>query len=288
MISGITVNYRSSRLLRQSVQKIMKFLDEIIVVNHSPEEDLTDLQSFSPKVKIYNRKNSGYASGCNFGARMAKGDILLFFNPDTQVFEDTIPFLFEILKKDSCAAVAPVFLNPDGTFQPSTRKFPELVHLFVSRTSPIGTLLSGSKTSKKYFGLDLHLQSDPVQLTDRFPLGGFFMIPRNLFFRLSGFDQRFFLFFEDTDFFYRLLESGFKIILDPRAKIIHFHGSSRKSNPFKAEFHKLKSMVLYFMKHNRNYLLMFSVSFIALVYCLILAFRYFINIPVKEKQWAST
>ena len=286
MVSAIIVNYRSGKLLKRCLDSIYNQLDEIVIVNHSPEEDLKEFTQKFPNTKVINRQNKGYASGCNFGARVARGDFLLFMNPDTVAFPDTVRILEETTRKFNSVA-APKFLNPDYSFQPSTRVFPSLKHVLVSRTSPLRIFFKNSKIKKEYFGYELERIEEPIFLKESFPLGGFFMIPRQIFENLKGFDEQFFLFFEDADFFKRLIESGYSVIYEPKAKIIHFHGSSRKEAPFKSEFQKLRSFFLYTKKHSKNTIEKLFVFILSLTYNLIIAFRYFINIPVKESQWQA-
>jgi len=262
-------------------------VDEIIVVNHSPEEK-DEVQKFkSEKVHIYQRPNRGYGNGCNFGAKRAKGDILIFFNPDALALEETIPTLKRELEK-SGGVVAPSFLNPDLTFQPSTRKYPDLKHLLVSRNSPLRKLFSETELERDYFGLDLENLAHPLILEDRFPLGGFFMIKRETFEKLGGFDERFFLYFEDTDFFKRVKEAGYPIILVPQAKIIHWHGYSQVSVRLKSNFHKLKSFYLYICKHLKGrFPMKLLLFFLTLVYLPFLAFLKFLDLQLKEKRWSQ-
>ncbi len=286
MVSAIIVNYRSGKLLKRCLDSICNQVDEIVIVNHSPEEDLKEFTQKFPNTKAVNRQNKGYASGCNFGARVARGDFLLFMNPDTVAFPDTVRILEETTRKFNSVA-APRFLNPDYSFQPSTRMFPSLKHVLVSRTSPLRIFFKNSKIKKEYFGYELERIEEPIFLKESFPLGGFFMIPRQIFENLKGFDEQFFLFFEDADLFKRLIESGYSVIYEPKAKIIHFHGSSRKEAPFKSEFQKLRSFFLYTQKHSKNPIEKLIVFILSLTYNLIIAFRYFINIPVKESQWQA-
>ncbi len=285
MISAIIVNYKSANLLQKCAKSVADLADEIIVVNHSSEESLSELNNISNKAKIYIRPNRGYAAGCNYGAKMSSGDYLLFLNPDVLFKEGSLKILSKTCKQYR-TAVAPKYLNSDGTFQPGTRKFPELQHIFVSRTSPIRKLFKNTSTQKDYFGLNLKSETEPVILTDRFPLGGCFIIPRELYEEIGGFDERFFLFFEDADFFKRLYEIGKYAIYEPRSEIIHLHGFSRKHTSFKSEWHKGKSFYLYLKKHSRQKVKTSLVFIAFLIYNLFLAFRYFINIPIKEKQWA--
>ena len=286
MVSAIIVNYRTGKLLKLCLDSIYNQVDEIVIVNHSPEENLKEFTQKFPNTKVINRQNKGYASGCNFGVRVARGDFLLFMNPDTVAFPDTVRILEETTRKFNSVA-APRFLNPDHSFQPSTRMFPSLKHVLVSRTSPLRIFFKNSKIKKEYFGYKLEKIEEPIFLEESFPLGGFFMIPRQIFENLKGFDEQFFLFFEDADFFKRLIESGYSLIYEPRAKIIHFHGFSRKEAPFKSEFQKLRSFFLYTKKHSKNPIEKLIVFILSLTYNLIIAFRYFINIPVKESQWKA-
>lgn len=287
MVSGITVNFKSANLLKLSVQAISRHVDEIVIVNHSQEEHGTLEKLASPKIKIYTRPNYGYASGCNFGATKAKGEFYIFFNPDTIVMDNTVSLLIDDLKQGYDIAV-PKFLNPDLTFQPSTRQFPKLKHLLVSRSSLLRILFKDTKLENEYFGRDLEKVDTPLELKDRFPLGGFFAIKRTTFARLGGFDERFFLYFEDTDFFKRALLNGFSIIYDPRAQIIHYHGYSQRTTPLKSNFYKIKSYYLYVCKHDKNAFLRIILAFTVVFYLTTTHFLDLGDMYIREKRWCRT
>lgn len=280
------MNFKSADILKRSLKEIEPFLDEIIIVNHSPEEFEILKEFITPKVKVYNRPNLGYGSGCNFGIKKAKGDIIVFFNPDTIITKDSLKILVKDLEGGFHVAV-PKFTYPSGKFQPSTRKFPELKHLLVVRNSVFRSLFSGSQIERDYFGFDLEKQKEPVKLTDRFPLGGFFVIKRNVFEELGGFDEEFFIYFEDTDFFKRLLEKGYSILYDPRAVITHFHGFSTKKASLRSKYHKIKSYYLYSKKHSQNTLMPCALAAFTVFYLPLIAFMEFCNFTLKEKNWES-
>lgn len=286
MVSGITVNFKSADILKSSIQQISKYLDEVIIVNHSQEEHNLLEQLANPKIRIYTRPNRGYASGCNLGAKKAKGEFLIFFNPDVIVMDDTVSILVEDLIQGYDIAV-PKFLNPDLSFQPSTRKFPGLKHLIISRSSPLRFFFKDTSLETDYFGTELEKVDNPVVLKDRFPLGGFFAIRKATFANLGGFDERFFLYFEDTDFFKRALERGSTIIYDPRAKIIHYHGYSQRSIPIKSNFHKLKSFYLYALKHEKRFPLSIALYFILALYTTITFLLDLVDVRIREKRWGK-
>jgi GT2 family glycosyltransferase len=189
--------------------------------------------------------------------------------------------------QDGFHVAAPKFTYPNGKFQPSTRKFPELKHLLVVRNSVFRPLFSGSQIERDYFGFYLEKQKEPVRLTDRFPVGGFFVIKRNVFEELKGFDEKFFIYFEDTDFFKRLLEKGYSILYDPRAVIIHYHGFSTKKASLCSKYHKIKSYYLYLRKHCKNMLMLFILGVFMVFYVPFAAFLEFCNFLIKEKSWES-
>ncbi|MEO0247820.1 MAG: glycosyltransferase [candidate division WOR-3 bacterium] len=286
MVSGITVNFKSANILRTSISKISPYLDEVIIINHSEEEKKLLEQLTNSKIRIYTHPNRGYAKGCNLGAEKAKGDFLIFFNPDTIVMDDTVSLLIEDLKKGYDIAV-PKFLNPDLSFQPSTRKFPQLKHLFVSRSSLLRFFYKNKKLENEYFGMELEKIDKPVMLKDRFPLGGFFAIKKSSFSELGGFDERFFLYFEDTDFFKRAIERGYTIVFDPRAKIVHYHGYSQSSIPLKSNFHKLKSFYLYGLKHENCTSFLLLLAFILVFYVAIIFFLDLFDLHIPEKRWSE-
>lgn len=123
MVSIVIVNYRSKAYLDKCLFSINKYsFDEeleIIVVNNDQKEKLTELVNKYPRVIwCQNKKNTGFGAACNFGARKAQGEKLLFLNPDTQFLNNYIrEILIKIEKHQNVAIIGPRLITDEGKTQ---------------------------------------------------------------------------------------------------------------------------------------------------------------------------
>ena len=123
-LSIITVNYHHSHLLRNCLESVHLTVKEIqfeviVVDNSSKDEGLRPVLNQFPETQLIdNSINLGFACANNQGAEIAKGDFLLFINPDTAMKEGTIEAMIGHLRSDSSIGiVGPKVLNPNGTIQ---------------------------------------------------------------------------------------------------------------------------------------------------------------------------
>lgn len=230
MLSIIIVNYKVKNQLIECISSIYRYpLNqnyEIIVVDNDEEKNIgKDLKKKFPKVKyIESYGNSGYGGGCNLGAKYSKGNILFFLNPDTKVFDRTLNNLYDFINKNKkVGIISPLLVHSD--MKPfslqGTRKLTPLKAIF--SLSFINKYFPNNPISKNYWLRDWDKKN--AKEVDVIP-GTAFMISRNLFMEVGGFDEFFFLYFEEFDFCNRIKELGYKIYIDPRAKLYHEWGAS--------------------------------------------------------------
>lgn len=201
---------------------------EIIVVdNASPEGDIKSLSLDFPGVKfISSPVNLGMGAGNNLGARSAAGDFLLILNPDTELHNNAIKVMLDHLKSDAQSGIiGPKLIYPDGERQTSCYQFPNLLMPFFRRTF-LGRLMP------RYLHSYLMTDSDfdEVQKVEGWIMGSCLMLRADLFRKLGGFDERFFMYFEDTDLCKRISRSGLDVIYQPNAVVIHHHGRASAKN----------------------------------------------------------
>ena len=188
---------------------------EIIVIdNHSDDESIGVLRnrlSGYPQVRIVETpRNLGFGAGYNTGARFASGTYLLMNNPDKLMPSDGVEQLVTRMQNDdSLGILAPKLLHTDGTQRLSVRRFPYVLDI-LSRRSFLGKLCP--RCLRRYLMLDTDMEKS--QEVD-WVVGGCFMMKRDLFEALNGFDEHFFLFFEDTDLCRRVGLTGKKVVYDP-------------------------------------------------------------------------
>src|ERR1035437_2064087 len=252
MISIIIVNYRVKEKLIKCIQSIYaskpKTAFEIIVVDNGDRDNIgNDLKKYFPEtIYIKSKTNLGYGGGNNLGAKQARGEYLFILNPDTFVFKDTIDELINFLEKDKTVGiVAPMLVDKENIpfkLQGTTKLTP---FKGIIRLSFLERLFPNNPISKQYWLKDWdHKQFKEVEVNP----GTGFAIAKQLFDKVGGFDEKFFLYFEEDDLALRIRKLDKLIFILAKAKIFHEVGASTKQLANSNQFFT-KSRFLYFCKH---------------------------------------
>ncbi len=188
-----------------------------------------DSFSFSIKV-IRNPIPMGFATNHNQAFTYAKGRFFCVMNPDIRLNGDPFKALLVSLQDSAVGVAAPLILNTSGEIEDSARRFPTPLKIFC-------------KAFNRCQGSDYLVKDNPI-----FPdwVGGMFMLfPRDVFKKLGGFDQRYFLYYEDVDLCARLRFKGYEVALCPDAQVTHF---ARRDSHHSFKYLKwhLMSMVRFF------------------------------------------
>lgn len=257
-VSIIIVNYKVKKFLFNCIESINKSTYkniEVIVVDNDKTNKLEkDLKRKFPKIKyLKTLSNIGFSKANNLGAINSSGEHLFFLNPDTEVDKYVIEKLIKFLKKNKKAGiVAPLLINRENEIMKRQGS---------GKLIPLNAILHLSYLSKiKFFeswGNYWHLDWDKkaVEEVDVVP-GTAFMIKKSLFEEIGGFDEDFFLFFEENQICEKVQNAGYKNYMIPEAKVKHYWGESTKQNPETNKIFK-KSRFLYFKK---NYGLIKAIS----------------------------
>lgn len=251
-ISIIIVNYKVYSELVLCINSIIKSKPnvsyEIIVVDNDEEKTIEKplLKKFPDVKYLATFRNIGFGAGNNFGAENAIGEYLFFLNPDTRIEDYCLESLVLFLEKNkNVGIVAPIL------FDENRKLFPIQGSLLLTPLRAIFSLsflykyLPQNYLAREYF---LHSwDKKSIKEVDVVP-GTAFMISKFLFDKIKGFDERFFLFFEENDMCFRVRKLGYKIFMNPKAKVIHLWGSSTKKGK---DIHKIfkESRILYFKKY---------------------------------------
>ena len=247
MISIIIITHNSNEYIYRCVDSILKSLIqdisiEIIIVDNNSNEKIKLVNS---NVKVYQlNANVGYSKALNYGIEKAKFKNIITVNPDAYILKNTISSIYEYFKslnKDSIIGCK--ILNYDSSFQASSRRrFPYLMYLFPYLFK------------FKWFGIKnkynyCNISENEIQSVDCIS-GSFMIFSKILFDRLDGFDERFFLYFEDTDFCIRAKKIGADVIYYPNSIVYHKkYGSTTFKNYFFVRFHFYKSFIKFYLKH---------------------------------------
>jgi GT2 family glycosyltransferase len=252
-LSVIIVNYNVKFFLQQallSVQKAARDIQaEIIVVdNHSVDGSAEMMQEKFPGIIFFeNIKNEGFAKANNQGIRISKGEYILLLNPDTVVEEDTFTKCIAFMDlHPEAGALGVKMLDGQGNFlAESKRGFPTPWVAFC-KAFGLSRLFSKSKIFNRYhLGF---LSEDETNQVD--VLSGAFMFIRRKALDKSGLlDEQFFMYGEDIDLSYRIVQAGFKNYYFADTRIIHFKGESTRKGTMNYVRMFYSAMILFAQKH---------------------------------------
>jgi N-acetylglucosaminyl-diphospho-decaprenol L-rhamnosyltransferase len=176
----------------------------------------------------------GFGANHNAAFHHAAGQWFCVMNPDIRLPENPFPHMLAELERLHGALIAPATLSSAGQFEDSVRHFPTLCSLAMKTI--------GADDGRYAYTLD----------DDTFPaewVGGMFMLFRaDDFRRVAGFDEAFFLYYEDVDICVRLWKTGGKVLVCPKARAIHDAQRASRHNLRYMRWH-LSSMARYFAKH---------------------------------------
>ena len=232
-ISVIIISYQSEKFLDVCLASLVKSLGnkefEIIVVNNYivslQGHDFTRLH---PNIHILDSAtNNGFAKACNTGTKLAQGKYLLFLNPDTEILSSNIDELFSVLELGNVGISAPELVLPNGAPQPWS----------------FGSSLTFLNLLRNNIGFSEHKKKDVDWVS-----GAALAIPKKIFSDHEGFDENFFMYFEDIDLCKRVKQSGYDILRLPKIFIRHIGGQSYQS-ALTQKKHYYRSQDYYFAKH---------------------------------------
>jgi GT2 family glycosyltransferase/lipopolysaccharide/colanic/teichoic acid biosynthesis glycosyltransferase len=213
-LSVVIVGYNSLPMLASCLASLRdtpsRATVETIVVDNASSDGTPELvQREFPAVRlIANGRNLGYSSAVNQGIGEARAPYALVLNPDVVVHEDAIDRLVDFMNSHPEAGIAgSKLLNGDGTIQHSCRRFYSFWTLVLRRT-PLGRMFRNGRAISSYLMLDFdHERSREVDWI----IGACMMVRKEALADVGGMDERFFLYFEDVDWCYRIWKGGWKV-----------------------------------------------------------------------------
>jgi N-acetylglucosaminyl-diphospho-decaprenol L-rhamnosyltransferase len=250
----IIVNWNSGDQLQWCLDSILTAnkdnltLARVVVVdNASRDRSADELEDFIlPLYLISNTKNLGFAAACNQGAKGSKADYLLFLNPDARLFKnsltDTLKFI-EQKENNKIGILGIQLVDDNGKISHTCAHFPSAGNFFY-RALGLDHLFPDHFSSHFMTEWD-HRESRDVNQV----MGSFFLVRRSLFQRLGGFDERFFVYFEDLDLSYRAWKAGWRSVYFANAQAYHKGSGTSQQIKDKRLFYNLRSRILYSYKH---------------------------------------
>lgn len=243
-VSIIIVNYRSEHYLDKCLVSIYGASDarqfEIIVVNNDRKTDLHKIAEKYPTIKIFNcKKNVGFGAACNYGANKSRGNILFFLNPDTQFLNN---YIGDVLKKIKEAdkrvgIIGPKLMTDDGETQAWC----------AGKDQTIGQRIK----NKTWMGESKEIWESKEEIFVDWVSGAALVIKKEIFEKIEGFDENFFMYAEDLDLCAKTRDLGYRVLYCPQMVILHSGGKSRE-NVFKQKIQFFRSSFYYIKKRISN------------------------------------
>lgn len=191
--------------------------------------------------------NLGFGGGCNLGAKAGGAEFILFLNPDVEFFDGSFQELLAYLDSGRISADSGIIglrlLNPDGTVQRNVARFPAYWQLF-PRMLGLDRVLP--RLFPPHFVRDMDYSSS--QFVDQVP-GGCFLTRRTVFKQLGGFEENFFMYYEDVDFSLRARQAGWKTFYLAEIPAIHHGGGTTARIKDRRLFYSMRSRSLYTARH---------------------------------------
>lgn len=254
-LAVVIVSYNTRKLIRRCLESLRAFpprtpLDVLVADNASRDGSVEMLQEEFPWVRVLaNKRNLGYSAAVNLGLEHTTTDYVLVLNPDIVVREGSLDTLIDFMDANPEAGIgAAKLLNTDGTLQYTCRGFYTPATLFMRRT-PLGKLFPNHGIIRRHLMLDYDHAAPAVV---DWVIGACMMVRRTAADAVGGMDERFFLYFEDVDWCFRMGRQGWKVWYVPQAEMVHEHRrESAKPKLSRSLWAHLGSMLRYYEKWNR-------------------------------------
>ncbi len=256
-ISIVIVNWNSGPLLSRCLgsMSVCRDLDRVarvvVVDNDSQDGSCDHLPTISvPVTVVRNDTNRGFAAACNEGAALCQSEYLLFLNPDSELLENSLTGPLEYLDDPTNKNVGICgiqLLDERGRVARSCARLPTCYSL-------VTTSLRLHGISRKLF--PPHFMKEWDHLDTRFVeqvIGAFFVIRSDLFQELNGFDERFFVYFEEVDICERARQLGRQTVFLTTSQALHIGAGCTHQIRGRSLFYSLRSRLAYADKHFRGW-----------------------------------
>jgi GT2 family glycosyltransferase len=249
-VAIVIVGYNCREPLRQCLFRLQASgaMPRVIVIDNASADGSAAMvrQEFPSVQLIANAENRGFALACNQGIRATTDEFVLLLNPDTLMDLTSLGRLLDaMVSHPMVGACGPRILNPDGSLQPSCRRFPTLPRLLLDELG-FGKLFPHSRFFGAYrmtwWAHDQQREVDQL-------MGAALLLRRAALEQVGLLDERFFVYFEEVDLCLRLHQAGWKVLFVPTAQVVHRGGQSARQVLREATLYRYRSMCAFYRKH---------------------------------------
>lgn len=220
-LSVIIVTYNSSKYIKKCLNSLMDNLpgdSEVIVVDNGSKDDTRKIVKDFGNVKLVESENVGFGKGVNLGIKNSIGEYLFLLNPDTVLTKNSIKDILEFANNKKFGIIVPQLIESTGITQESVTNFPTIWNAI--KEFYLGIKSSYSQYAPKNEGV---VEVECVY-------GAAMLINKSIFVKVGGFDERYFMYFEDLDLCRKIKKLGLKIYYLPFVKVYHEVGGSIENN----------------------------------------------------------
>jgi len=257
-VAVIVVNYNATEEARRCLETAAADLtaamgddwSAIVVDNASTAGDARSLAALPKTHVIANAHNAGFGAAVNQAARSTNAPLLWLLNPDCEVVPGAVAALVDTLARHpDCAIAAPQLLNADGTTQESARGEPDAWTGLFGRHSILTKFFPRARIARQNLRAADLVASQADSAPVDWVMGAAMLVRREPFDLVGGFDERFFLYWEDADLCRRLRSRGFTTRYVPPARVVHTGGASARTRPREATVAFHRNAYLYYAIH---------------------------------------
>jgi hypothetical protein len=229
--SIVIVSFNSGPSLARCLDSIAQHVPaaHAIVVDNASTDGCTD----SPALRrdrvtlLANRQNVGFARAVNQGLMAATGDLVMLLNPDSYLLAGAVEGLEEELRRHpECAIAGPRILNDDGSVQGSARGDPSLVTGIFGRSTLLTRLFPNARLARRAVRTTNAHGPNGESFEVDWVSGACMLARREALIGVGGFDERYFLYWEDADLCRRLRNQGHSTRYVPSCTVVHSGGVS--------------------------------------------------------------
>ena len=253
-VAAVIVNFNSGNALASTLDTLhagLSGLDwEALVVDNASSDGSERAALNRDHVSLLRQQNVGFAAGVNAGISATTSASVLVLNPDCRLTPGCVRALLEELQRHStCAVIGPKILNPDGTLQESARGDPNMLTGLFGRTTLLSRWFPEWQVVRRNLAAAAASDNAMPSLRVDWVSGACMLARREALAAVKGFDERYFLYWEDADLCRRLRNAGWETRYMPGATVVHEVGQSSRNARGLAnrEFHR--SAYTYFATH---------------------------------------
>ena len=272
-LSVIILNYNVRYFLEQcilSVQKALENIDgEIIVIDNNSSDDSCEMMTqLFPNVRlIENKENLGFPKGNNIGVAQAKGEYICILNPDTVVAQDTFSKILNPKNWQlNTGIIGCKLIDGTGNFLPESKRGVPIPWVSFTKIFGLYKFFPNSKLFNQYYAQYLtENQSGKVDIL----VGAFMVMQRELYIEIGGFDEKCFMYSDDIDLSYMVLQKGKYNYYFHETAVIHYKGESTvRDEKYMKRFQE--AMQFFYKKHfKKSFVFDFFMRIGAMVFSLI-------------------